>query len=782
MKKKVRRCEDGYSTLIEDLKSKNPFTYLDIPQKLFTLGATSLARAPFGGKGVYAKPGDVIKNDWGVNNKAAEVITNLLVDPLNMVLTPTQNATKALLRKGGDGGWKAANAVKKANKQSRIGVALTSSAEGLNEVQEQFDNYLKNKGKIRIPAHAFGIDDALGLANLLGAGIQGFSSNGSAGQGELPTLSNSQIAGGVLSSAAQGATTGLSIGGPIGAGVGAVAGGVASLIGANNQKKRIRKHNQRVRTQRSTDGGLDIQAGLEADYYGENPMTYTFANGGFNPSMLAYVDDNEILRDLEGGLSQVPETNTGTDQHLIDSSSLESVLSDKLKVPGTKKSFAEVMAKYTNKPKTAYKRSDRFSEGREAAEKISQNLLYNDLLEQQEQLKIKKGIKPKTKGIPAFDNGTDWRKTLEVAYGIDPNTNDKDPVDFLTGDTGLGYEWLPIGGMFNETGRYVDPLPNHFKGKLPMPVRGIGQMSSAEPSTYYGTDLPELTVTAPRITPTRGTIATSSANKSSIPTQNDVQTVNVSHPATSSQTVGKPWTNPLLGLKVDVPTTTLQGKPDKLIETGWSQRRPAPEKNGFGDLLGNLTALAPTMYNWLQGMQSPEQEALISNPYSGQIRRSMAGRRFNVNPIIEANRNSRAIANYNANNVNPNSGMNMALRTQMVADEYRANADVYAQKQNADNQYIADYANTLNNLGGQYMQQRQYQEDINARNRAAARNYTGAAASQLGEWAQYQQQMRNQKRRDDMITPMLIESLQSVFPAEVVNQITANLGKKKSTK
>lgn len=703
---------------------------------------------------------------------------------------------------------------------------------GRNERVKRTNEFLKLDNK-EIPSYAFGIDKLNAISSagqLLGGAIETFSPSRQKGLGMLQETTNGQIAGGTVKGAMSGLSTGASLGSIIpglgtvvGGAAGAVIGGVGSYLGAKKQQEGLRKANQRIRTQRQTDAGLDMQAQLESEYYDDNGIAYTFANGGLNLGNLAYVDDNEILRDTSGELSQVPETNNGTDKHLIDASALESVLSDKLKVPGTKKTFAETMARYTNKPKSANKRSDRFSQGREAAEEIAHSLLYDDLLKQQEQLKIKKGITPKQKDIPAYVNGTSpdgeeeywgeplpevsvnpsellnpaqnhtigrflpevqvtaerpkrWYEQLNRVHprvsSYDPRVKDfsipkpyhqVEPTEWLPG-------WKPV--IPNATTQTTN-LPSYLTGKLP---RAREQGLSA--------NIGQLPIGAPLGLP-------SSPQIQSIPTTAATKTAlsSVKQPAVANTASRKPLQAESLSVPkprlVTVPgDNTIWDVPKidpKVASAQYNKMKqlysPNPVDSGSsGFNLDNLLSLAPTLYNWIQGMQTPEQEALITNPYAGQIRRNMANRRFNIDPTIEANRTSRAIANYNANNINPNTGMNMALRTQLAADEYRNNATLFSQKQNADNQYVADYASTLNNLGGQYMQNRQYQEDINARNRAAARNYTGAAASQLGEWSQYQTQMGNQRRSDDMIMPFLSEFLSAGFTKEQLQKMLASYG------
>lgn len=532
---------------------------------------------------------------------------------------------------------------------------------------------MKKINNKRIPSYAFGIDQVLGMTNLLGTGIQALSTNRSSQNGYIPEETTSNTVGSALSGGVSGAVAGMSLG-PIGAGVGALAGIAGSIFGANKRNKEIRRRNARIRTQNMTNTGLDTQTDLESEYYDDNSLAYTYANGGLVNSNLAYVDNDEILRDAEGNLTQVPDITSGTDQHLINATMLDSVLSDKLMVPGTNKSFAATMGQYVKKPKSASEFTDRYSEAREEAEAITHNLVYNNLLTQQEEVKRQKGIKPKTKGIPAYAYGDNLDNLQDVV-----NVYADAPIRSPYGIDMTGYN------------------SNLFQNR---PISYDGQLGNLK---------------APR---------------SFIPGDG--------------------------GKSVEPDTTNLERTFD----------------------INNLMSLTPTAFNWLHSLKTPEYDAPINNPYEGSTLRTLAKRRTNINPIIDANRQARSIANYNASNLNSDTGANLALRSQMAVDEYRNNANLFATKQNTDNQYLGDYANMLNNLGQQREQAQTYANDINARNRAASRNYAGTAASQLGQWSQVQQQMRNQRNRDEMIMPFLQSFLEAGFTKQqvqdMVNKFSVN--------
>lgn len=584
---------------------------------------------------------------------------------------------------------------------------------------------IKNK---QVPAYAFGIDQITGIGQLLGTGLQAFTGTNNAQPGYEEELSGGQQAGSAISGAATGAASGFMVGGPIGAAAGGIIGGIGSLFGGINRNKQIRRRNQRIRTQRQTDAGLNIQAGLEQDYYGDNSMAYTFANGGIMNTDLAFVDNSEVMRDINGNLAQVPNTGNGIDEHLINATGLDSVLSDRLTIPGTNQTFAQAGETLMKKYKPS-KGNDSFAETTNELNKANVNAEYNRLLAEQENMKAKKGITQKSKGVPAYANGMDSWPTPSI-WNTNPNlgfgrTSLTPQYNGLNGMTPMGrLPWFPQNGD-DANVNVIIPEVNGYKPvtRTNVPVtsntpRFTNPLATTPLTTgnRYGMDTDQLMLPDYNVTGIDPTIANQISN--------------------TNRVTGIPSTNP---------------------------------QSGFD--FSNILSLAPTAFNFIQGMRSPEQESIITNPYASTINRTMARRRMNINPMIEANRSSRSIANYNASNLNSNTGANLALRAQMAADEYRNNANIYATAQNTNNQYAADYANTLNNLGTQYIQQRQYTEDINARNRAAARNYTGTAASQLGQWAQVQQQMNNQQNRDDMVYPLLESFLSQGYTQDQINNV-----------
>lgn len=190
-----------------------------------------------------------------------------------------------------------------------------------------------------------------------------------------------------------------------------------------------------------------------------------------------------------------------------------------------------------------------------------------------------------------------------------------------------------------------------------------------------------------------------------------------------------------------------------------SSSNPTDNKNwshSINDILTDISALAPTISNMYA---RPEQFNATYNPYESQIRSTMANRKFDISPAKRAIRENRSISNYNAANYNPNTGANLAYRLQSQIAANKAIANLYSTASNVNNQYAGEYANTLNNLGQQRVQATNMAVDMNAKSRAVARNIQRTVLSQLSQYAQNKQLMKNQKSRDmamlDMYGPFL---------------------------
>ena len=128
----------------------------------------------------------------------------------------------------------------------------------------------------------------------------------------------------------------------------------------------------------------------------------------------------------------------------------------------------------------------------------------------------------------------------------------------------------------------------------------------------------------------------------------------------------------------------------------------------------------------------------------------MSNRRFDVNPLLEANMSAERVAGRDLAQASGSGGRYLAGRGSLAASRMRADAQAYSTKQNADNQYRAEEAQLRGSLGSESAQNRWRVGEANSMNRAARRQHLGAAATGVSNWAQTQQLMRNKKNVDMM--------------------------------
>lgn len=542
---------------------------------------------------------------------------------------------------------------------------------------------MKSKKKTKVPAYAFGtqfkeignnmLESAPDILNTLTTPFQ--KSNATTG-GQAAAQSVSDIA--------SGAATGFQVAGPIGAAVGAGIGLIgrsgeearmtsftdydegslgSGLIGAFGNRKLRRKRaaiKKNAYSNRAAVQGTNyLQSEVYDDMIGMN--TDTMANGGMSSS-LAYVDDGELIQTPDGSISKVPENNKPTDSNLVSLPEGSRVLSDKLKVPGRKETFAQLGEKMMAKKKSKY--NDRFAENAAKLNEMNNNMIHDQLFAMQESVKQSKGIKPKTKQIQAAALGD------EIKPGL--------------GD------------------RIVDAIYNP-----------ITWYDAPTVESVYDTDYD--TVESPSATP------------------NDIS----------------------------------------YRETRADRRNKLFDK--VGSALSGIASLTPVMSNLFTGR--PETVDAVYNPYATSISNTMRRRRYDISPAIEDLNRNRATSNYNAGQINTSTGANLAYRLQSAVNTDRAIASLRSQESNVNNQYLGDYANTMNSLGQQWVNATNMANEANAQNRATARNIRRAGLSQLSQWAQNRELMRNQEARDNAMLAMYAPFLQSGYTADTIRQFNKWLRK-----
>lgn len=152
----------------------------------------------------------------------------------------------------------------------------------------------------------------------------------------------------------------------------------------------------------------------------------------------------------------------------------------------------------------------------------------------------------------------------------------------------------------------------------------------------------------------------------------------------------------------------------------------------------------------------------------------MSNRRFDIRPAIADLTRNRAINRYNMSQINTSTGANMAYGIQSAVNTDRAIEEMRSQENNYNNQYRADYANTMNNLGQQYVQATNLAQDLNARNQANARNIRRTGLSQMSQLAQQNLLTKNMMSRDDAMLQLYAPFLNSGFSSDILDSVYNN--------
>ena len=615
-----------------------------------------------------------------------------------------------------------------------------------------------------IPTKGNGLGNVMGSIGAIAQAIPGaintlsspFQTSTATTGGEAAMQSISGIGEGL----ANGAQLGMSIGGPLGGIIGGAAGAVTGLVGKKGKEasmtsftdydegtlgtgligafknRKLRKRRAAVRLNAFQNReGVAATERLLNEFNEDNTEfdTDTFAYGGSNPASLAYVDDGELIATPDGQVSKVPEQGQPTDSNLINLPEGSKVLSNTLKVPGTKKTFAQLGEQMMAKNKSKY--NDRFAQNSAKLNEINNRQIHNKLFMMQEALKDQKGIKSKSKEVKSFAYGGDDKPLYNAAgFMTDPR---------FAGEISMGVS-APAPRYKSNT--------SYVKGDVTAPWDNYGRVSEVNAGT-----LPEVTITAPKRTKfsssqTISKKATPRVAKSVVAPEivSDLNTIDEIVPEVSAtpQDIRTRSIMPTIGTN---PTTV---------------NTPEVNSPNWVDAISDFATLAPIMSNLFTG--NPESVQANYNPYASAIANTMGRRRYNINPLLRDIEQNRDVANYSASQQMTNTGHNMAFRLQNAIQANKAKAAARATESNVNNQYKGEYANAMNDLGKQWVNATNLASDLNAQNRASARNIRRAGLSQLSQFAQNKSLMRNQSKRDKAMLELYKPFLQAGFTSDAI--------------
>ena len=664
----------------------------------------------------------------------------------------------------------------------------------------------KNKRKIQIPAAQFGLPVSLsnmqelqssisrGIApnnpsnlivksNPTKVGIGNISGITQAIPGTINTLTSPfqtstattggeatmQSIAGIAEGAGSGAQLGMTIGGPVGGLVGGIAGAAAGLIGKKGKaaemtsftdfdegtlgtglrgafrNKKLRRRRAAIRL--NAFQNREAVAGTErlANEFNEDNTEFdtdVFEYGGKVPSSLAYVDDGELIQTPDGTVSKVPEQGQPTDSNLVNLPEGSRILSNTLKVPGTNKTFAELGDKVMTRKKS--KGKDIYAQNADMLNEMNNKLMHDKLFAMQESIKAKKGIKNKTKELKSFARGGDNTPAGYNAAGfmIDPR---------FAGEISMGVS-APTPRVRSTWG---------MRGDVTAPWDNYGRVSEVDAG-----NLPEVTINATRKASPK--VTTTNYTSRAIP-----KTARVTAPEIipNLDTIDESFD--VDATPEDIRTRTITGATVQPVITA-PQQEPV-RLEGLSSLVSGAASLAPIMSNLFTS--SSEAVPANYNPYATAITNTMGRRRYNIDPLLRDIETNRNVANYAASQQRTNTGQDMAFRLQNAIATNKAIAAARAAESNANNQYKAEYANAMNNLGQQWVQATNLASELNARNRATARNIRRTGLGQLSQWAQNRELMSNQRSRDNAMLKLYDPFLQAGFTSADMSQFKKWLNK-----
>lgn len=383
---------------------------------------------------------------------------------------------------------------------------------------------IKKKRKIKVPAAQFGLEETNKLINgLVTLGAQGTAA-ATNGQHETVGSSMASSLSSGLSMAGTGAALGSVIPG-IGTAAGAVLGATAGVLtsglsggqdaqmtsftdydegklagflrpGKRRRQKQLREnYKQQAYLNRAAVTGTED---LRNDFYEEygDMGTNTFANGGIT-NQLAYVDDGELIASPDGTVSKVPEKGNPTDSNLVSLPEGSKILSNTLKVPGTKKTFAQVGEEMMATKKSKF--NDIYAQNAAKLNDMNNKSIHDQLFEIQEAVKAKKGIKRKYKNaVIAARTGDEIPP--QYVFQLDKDYAVNDTIEYGGRNYRIVKPYAARGLQYNYIVELFTADPEYGEGITIYRPKRPKTDTTENNKIYNGGILPEITVNSPKNT------------------------------------------------------------------------------------------------------------------------------------------------------------------------------------------------------------------------------------------------------------------------------------------
>ena len=626
---------------------------------------------------------------------------------------------------------------------------------------QQMANYIRevvpmNNTKLLLNTPKSGIAGALGNIDTknLGAQIMGGLKAGKnlrslkksgysfADGGSVPQYG----AGGVFAEMAMGAGTGALAGGGvlslpgalIGGGVGLIK-GLAGEIGASQEKK---QQEELARVERAnTMRELQSQGSI-------NNYMPTFKFGGMFKgkkvsSPNAEVEGNEMIVLPDGTMSKVngPSHEKGGVKVRMPAGSF--VFSDRVKIEDGK-SAAEIVEKERLNSKM-----NKTIEGlSKNTTRLNKNSLERNMIRYTSRAKDLM-MKQEASKIPTFAKGGYMPKFQNGLEGIPPQWGQfLDRMQFPSVGAGIGLDPYRMGQVQGDVPMgETPPEYGQFLNRMQVPSVGDGiginyNVPGFTPYNWGSQGTGRATASTTNNTPTA----------QGIPTPAMINTQSNSGIARDTSMDG--------GTQLPGFQSFYKGDIGKFSPNTPNKVGEFLNKNKA--VIGGITDALPSIYNIIQGLRKPQQLNAneFYNPYNEEIRNTMRNRRFNIDPTLQSNIAAQAMNNYNIGQAGTARGEIMGNMTASQNARMGADAAAFAQKQNMDNQYLAEQAQMDYGLGRDKAQTKFNIQDVNDRNAAAKRAFLAQAATGLQQRSLVNRQMSNQ----DAQQRLMIEAMMAYSP------------------
>lgn len=500
-----------------------------------------------------------------------------------------------------------------------------------------------------------------------------------------------------------------------------------------------RSRDKAMQTWRNVNQGLSdarSTAVLQEEYanqYGENDYSLA-AYGGVLPNTLAYLDDGELIRTPDGQISSIPEEGKPTDSNLVNVPIGTQVLSDKLKVPGTNKTFAEMGQKLMKTGKK--KGNDIYAQNSQMLNERNNQQKYNELMELQEQVKAKRGIKKNINKAATGDNAlgideavvtANQRKQMPSWFvGVNPNYNS----NIIHSRKAAADSWYTSATPedYKAAGEAVRNFLANDRNRTEA-EKVLGNLPQITKNTKNGMSFVDAVVKNVQ-DGLYGQVHDYFTIQNQPITNNTAPLQSRSFIRTNTGMPGIDYTVTYNGPQSVIANSYMPGEDFKIDENLAQGRftRPKIRRTGNGVDFGEVG-------NWAS-LIGPLANIYDSTPEQAPVRTytpHFAPTGYDISPVLRDIERNQAVSRYNINRAGgAGTGANLAQAIQSQVERNRAVADAYNQKNNIEQQRQAANAGIYNDWA-RFNAETFHRGDVeNAQNRAAARNLRRTGLSQIG--------------------------------------------------